>query len=160
ADEAARVHHRSRRRSRGVAARGARAAWEANIGRLTMIMNRAAFTLLALAAFAAIDARPTYAEIYRPWCAVYQGSRRGATTFGFTSFQQCMMTAGPGTGASCVQNPWYLAYGTGQIADPPVRGKRRIRREQTHGCRLTALDRSCSPSGPSARVARAPVRRE
>src|SRR5262249_44221968 len=22
-----------------------------------------------------------------------------------------MMTAGPGTGASCVQNPWYLAYG-------------------------------------------------
>ena len=94
-----------------------------------MIMNRAAFTLLALAAFAAIDARSSNAEIYRPWCAVYQGSGRGATNCGFTSFQQCMMTAGPGTGASCVQNPWYLAYGQGQITDPPARGKRRIRRE-------------------------------
>jgi hypothetical protein len=23
-----------------------------------------------------------------------------------------MMTAGPGTGAYCVQNPWYLQYGS------------------------------------------------
>jgi hypothetical protein len=28
-----------------------------------------------------------------------------------------MMTAGPGTGASCVQNPWYLAYGSGEGGD-------------------------------------------
>jgi Protein of unknown function (DUF3551) len=89
-----------------------------------MIMNRAAFTLLTLAALAAIDTRPSYAETYRPWCAVYQGSGRSATNCGFTSFQQCMMTAGPGTGASCVQNPWYLAYGQGQIAGPTARGKR------------------------------------
>jgi hypothetical protein len=92
-------------------------------------MKHAAYTLLALAALAAIDARSSNAEIYRPWCAVYQGSGRGATNCGFTSFQQCMMTAGPGTGASCVQNPWYLAYGQGQIADPPARGKRRIRHQ-------------------------------
>jgi hypothetical protein len=45
---------------------------------------------------------------------VYQGTRGGARNCGFTSFAQCMMTAGPGTGASCVQNPWYLAYGSGQ----------------------------------------------
>jgi hypothetical protein len=94
-----------------------------------MIMNRAAFTLLAFAAFAAIDARPSYAEIYRPWCVIYQGARNGATNCSFTSFQQCMMTGGPGTGGSCVQNPWYLAYGQGQIADSPARAKRRIRRE-------------------------------
>jgi hypothetical protein len=89
---------------------------------------RTAFTLLALAAFVAIETPPSYAEIYRPWCAVYQGSGRSATNCGFTSFAQCMMTAGPGTGASCVQNPWYLAYGEGQIAEPQARGKR-IRRE-------------------------------
>ena len=91
-------------------------------------MNRAAYTLLALAAFAAIDARPSYGEIYRPWCAQYFG-RGSSTNCGFTSYEQCMMTATPGSGAWCVQNPWYLAYGQGQITDPPARGKRRIRRE-------------------------------
>jgi hypothetical protein len=69
---------------------------------------------IVLAFSSLLDVRPSYAEIYRPWCAVYQGNRTGATNCGFTSFQQCMMTAGPGTGASCVQNPWYLAYGSGQ----------------------------------------------
>ena len=70
-----------------------------------------ALTLLALGSLAAIDMRPSAAEIYRPWCVVYQGSRDGATSCAFTSFAQCMMTGGPGTGGSCVQNPWYLAYG-------------------------------------------------
>ena len=70
-------------------------------------MIRAAFALLTLAA---IDTRPAAAEIYRPWCVVYSG-RDGAYTCIFTSFDQCMMTATPGTGGSCVQNPWYLWYG-------------------------------------------------
>ena len=35
------------------------------------------------------------------------------TTCAFTSFEQCMMTA-RGGGGFCVQNPWYLAYGSGQ----------------------------------------------
>jgi hypothetical protein len=30
-----------------------------------------------------------------------------------TSFEQCMMTA-RGSGGFCVQNPWYLQYGSGQ----------------------------------------------
>jgi hypothetical protein len=47
------------RRGSRVAARGAQ------IERMTMIMNRAAITLFALAAFSAINAHPSYAEIYR-----------------------------------------------------------------------------------------------
>ena len=37
--------------------------------------------------------------------------RNGARTCTFTSFEQCMMTATPGTGGMCVQNPWYMQYG-------------------------------------------------
>jgi hypothetical protein len=75
-------------------------------------MIRTALALLALAAFAAIDARSAAAEIYRPWCVQYQSSSgNGSTSCAFTSFEQCMMTAGPGTGGVCVQNPWYLWYG-------------------------------------------------
>ena len=77
-------------------------------------MKTVCAALLVLACASLLDAGPSYAEIYRPWCAVYQGNRGGARNCGFTSFAQCMMTAGPGTGASCVQNPWYLAYGSGQ----------------------------------------------
>jgi hypothetical protein len=74
---------------------------------MATIMIRAAFALLTLAA---IDTRPAAAEIYRPWCVVYSGLD-GAYTCIFTSFEQCMMTATPGTGGSCVQNPWYARYG-------------------------------------------------
>jgi hypothetical protein len=61
------------------------------------------FALLALATLTVIDVRPSVAEIYRPWCADYGGS----TNCGFTSFEQCRMTAS-GTNTFCVQNPWYL----------------------------------------------------
>ena len=73
-------------------------------------MIRAAFALFALTACVVIDAHSAAAEIYRPWCVVYSG-RDGAYTCIFTSFDQCMMTATPGTGGSCVQNPWYARYG-------------------------------------------------
>jgi hypothetical protein len=80
-----------------------------------LITIRAALIVIALAAIAAVDVSSAGAEIYRPWCALYQsGSGNGAgPTCAFISFEQCMMTAGPGTGASCVKNPWYLAYGEG-----------------------------------------------
>ena len=48
----------------------------------------------------------------RPWCVVYSGRDSGARTCTFTSYEQCMMTAGPGTGGSCIQNPWFLWYGS------------------------------------------------
>ena len=77
-----------------------------------MIMIRAAFALLAIAASAAIDVRPAAAVTYRPWCVQYSGgSGNNGLTCAFSSFEQCMMTGGPGTGGSCVQNPWYLWYG-------------------------------------------------
>jgi hypothetical protein len=73
---------------------------------------RTAMILLAVCPLTAIDARPSGAETYRPWCVQYSG-RSGARSCAFTSFEQCMMTA-RGGGGSCVQNPWYLAYGSGQ----------------------------------------------
>jgi Protein of unknown function (DUF3551) len=69
-------------------------------------MIRAAFVLLAFGALAALDSRPSAAEINRPWCV-----RGDFETCTFTSFQQCMMTA-RGTG-DCVPNPWH--YGPGQL---------------------------------------------
>ena len=93
--------------------------------RLTLVL-RAAAILLAVGPLSAIDARPSGAETYRPWCAVYSG--RGGRNCGFVSFEQCMMTATPGTGGSCAQNPWYLWYGpnsssaAGRIGPPRRRG--------------------------------------
>ena len=74
-----------------------------------MTMIRAAFALFALTVCVVIDAREAAAETYRPWCVVYTG--RGGRSCSFTSFEQCMMTGGPGTGGSCELNPWYLWYG-------------------------------------------------
>ena len=79
-----------------------------------MIMMRAAFAFFAVAALAAIDARSAAAEIYRPWCVQYSGGNGdNGTTCAFTSYEQCMLTA-RGAGGFCVQNPWYLQYGSGQ----------------------------------------------
>jgi hypothetical protein len=78
-----------------------------------MMMTRVAFALLASATLA-VEVQPAAAEIYRPWCVQYGGSNGdNGTTCAFTSFEQCMMTA-RGGGGFCVQNPWYLAYGSGQ----------------------------------------------
>lgn len=75
-----------------------------------MTMIRAVFALLAFGSLVALDAGPSAAETYRPWCVQYQGSKGGSTSCAFSSFEQCMMTAGPGTGGVCVRNPWYQWY--------------------------------------------------
>jgi hypothetical protein len=80
---------------------------------------RFALVVLTLSALTAIDARPAAAETYRPWCVEYVG--RGGRSCSFTSYEQCRMTATPGTGGFCVQNPWYLRYGAGD----QNRGERR-----------------------------------
>jgi Protein of unknown function (DUF3551) len=84
-------------------------------GRNSMMMMRAALILVAVATLAGlINLRSAGAEIYRPWCVQYGGNNGdNGTTCAFTSFEQCMMTA-RGSGAFCVQNPWYLRYGGGQ----------------------------------------------
>jgi Protein of unknown function (DUF3551) len=85
---------------------------------------RAALVVVTLSAPTAIDARPTAAETYRPWCVQYSG-RDGAYTCTFSSYEQCMMTATPGSGGYCVQNPWYLQYGAGsERPDTASRGER------------------------------------
>ena len=92
-----------------------------------MTITRVAFAVLASATLA-IDAQPAAAEIYRPWCVQYGGSDGdNGTTCAFTSFEQCMMTAGPGTGASCVQNPWYLWYGSNSPSTTGQGGRARKR---------------------------------
>ena len=73
---------------------------------------RPAKILLAVCALTVIGECPSDAQTQRPWCVVYSG-RDGAYTCIFSSLEQCMMTATPGTGGSCVQNPWYTAYGSG-----------------------------------------------
>jgi hypothetical protein len=87
-------------------------------------MSRAAFALLAAAAFAVIHAHPSAAEIYRPWCVQYTGGKGDdGTTCAFISYDQCMLTA-RGNGAYCYQNPWYSEYGGGQSQDGRPRVKR------------------------------------
>jgi hypothetical protein len=72
------------------------------------------------------DVRPAASEIYRLWCAQYSSSSgNGGTNCGFVSYEQCMMTATPGSGAWCVQNPWYLQYGSGQNDGASPRRARR-----------------------------------
>jgi hypothetical protein len=88
-----------------------------------MTTIRAAIALLVLGSVTAIDLRPSVAEIYRPWCVQYSGSRSGATSCTFTSFEQCMMTA-RGAGAYCVQNPWFLQYGEGGPSTTGRSGRR------------------------------------
>ena len=63
-----------------------------------MKIARTVVVLLAACPLTGIDARPSGAEIYRPWCVIYSG-RDGARTCSFSSFEQCMMTATPGTAA-------------------------------------------------------------
>jgi uncharacterized protein DUF3551 len=83
---------------------------------------------LILPSLAAFDARPAASEIYRPWCAQYYGGNgNGTTNCGFVSYDQCMMTATPGSGAWCVQNPFYLQYGGGPNGESTRRVYRRSR---------------------------------
>ena len=85
---------------------------------------RTVLVVVTLSSLTAIGARPTGAEIYRPWCVQYSG-RDGASTCTFTSYEQCRMTATPGSGGYCVQNPWYLQYGSaGEGPDTTGRGER------------------------------------
>jgi hypothetical protein len=70
-------------------------------------MRFLAMTLLALAGLAALDvpASRVQAQDY-PWCIVYNGPEAdGGEHCMFISYQQCLMTATPGSGATCVRNP-------------------------------------------------------
>jgi hypothetical protein len=61
--------------------------------------------VLALAWLAGA-AVPSHAQTPEyPWCIVYSGEHAdGGEHCLFESYAQCMLTAGPGSGASCVRN--------------------------------------------------------
>ena len=84
-----------------------------------MQIKRTVFLMLILSAIAAVNARPAAGQ-YRPWCVEYLG--RGGTTCTFSSREQCMMTATPGTGGVCFENPWYRQ--TGDTAGREGRARR------------------------------------
>jgi hypothetical protein len=93
--------------------------------RLAMKAVHAAWAVLILPSLTALDVRPAASEIYRPWCAqYYSSSGNGATNCGFVSYEQCMMTATPGSGAWCVRNTWAVPYGSGQNAGNARRARR------------------------------------
>ena len=73
---------------------------------------RIASALLVSCTLITIDLHQAAAEVYRPWCAQYTGSRGGATNCGFHTYAQCLATV-RGAGGYCVQNPWYVQYGQG-----------------------------------------------
>ena len=73
-----------------------------------MTAVRAALALLVVVSVSAIHTRPAAAQ-YRPWCVEYMGRGGGARNCTFSSFEQCMMTATPGSGGHCVRNPWHAA---------------------------------------------------
>jgi hypothetical protein len=63
-------------------------------------------TLLALAGLGALSAPASWAQAQDyPWCIVYSGPNAdGGEHCMFVSYDQCMLTASPGSGASCVRN--------------------------------------------------------
>jgi hypothetical protein len=77
-----------------------------------MTPTRTALVLVVLAAATASDLQPSAAQPFRPWCVQYSG-RGAAMTCTFHSYEQCRMTATPGSGGFCVRNPWNLWYGEG-----------------------------------------------
>ncbi len=68
-----------------------------------MTVIRIFLALLSLAVLAPATAVSAVAQGCRPWCVVYSGRGGGGTNCGFTSFEQCKMTA---QGADvCTPNP-------------------------------------------------------
>jgi hypothetical protein len=92
---------------------------------LAMKTMRVVLVVLAWCSLTVIDVRPAASEVYRPWCVQYLSGRGdGGTNCSFTSYEQCMMTATPGSGGVCVQNPWYLRYGPGSPKADTTTGRR------------------------------------
>jgi len=63
--------------------------------------------ILALPLVALAQPTPSHAQspYSYPWCALY-GSRSGAQSCYFTSWEQCMATL-EGIGGTCIRSPYY-----------------------------------------------------
>ena len=94
-------------------------------GDFAVKIMRTAVILLAVGPLSGIDARPSGAETYRPWCVVYNG--RDGPHLHLQLVRTVHDDAPPGTGGSCVQNPWYAANGPNSPGSPSTttgQGKR------------------------------------
>src|ERR1700730_13392896 len=80
------------------------------------LLHTAAF-VLAIVLTLVGRAMPSAAMVLYPWC-VWYGS--GTSNCGFTSFQQCLLTAS-GNGAFCRPNAWYTPYPPPAAYSPPIR---------------------------------------
>jgi hypothetical protein len=72
-------------------------------------MRKLGAILAAVISLAALTALPgaARAETY-PWCIEYGGrDGDGGVHCMFVSYEQCRMTATPGSGGFCVRNPYY-----------------------------------------------------
>jgi hypothetical protein len=69
-------------------------------------MRLLTLTLLIFGGLAAFGVSGTRAQVPDyPWCIIYSGDEAdGGVHCMFVSYAQCMMTATPGSGASCVRN--------------------------------------------------------
>ena len=70
-------------------------------------MRLVLFTLSIIVATTVLNT-PTKAQNY-PWCAIYGGGRGGGQNCGFTTFQQCQVTVGWGSGF-CQPNTQYVLH--------------------------------------------------
>jgi Protein of unknown function (DUF3551) len=70
-------------------------------------MRLLSVAMLALAALGGVGVSVGHAQVPNfPWCIVYSGDEAdGGEHCMFVSYAQCMQTATPGSGASCVRNP-------------------------------------------------------
>jgi hypothetical protein len=90
-------------------------------------MPKIVLALLLFSGWAAVDLQPAAAQVHRPWCAQDMSARNGGTSCTFSSYEQCRMTATPGSGLFCTPNPWYQ-HSAGSGSGPAVRrGRARSR---------------------------------
>ena len=61
-----------------------------------------------------------------PWCANFADG--AGANCGFVSYEQCKMTATPGTGGTCDRNPFYKGPAAVE-RKPAVRKKRRVKQD-------------------------------
>jgi hypothetical protein len=88
-------------------------------------MPKIVLVLLLFGGWTAVDFQPAAAEVHRPWCAQDMSSRSGGHSCTFSSYEQCRMTATPGSGLFCTPNPWYQYYGGGGSGPAGGRGRGR-----------------------------------
>jgi len=86
---------------------------------------RTILSALSVATALAAGTLPASAERYYPWC-YQEASLDGAVNCGFSTWDQCL-AARHGVSGFCQRNPWYEAYGPGDVGATPRKAGRKAR---------------------------------